>query len=380
MSKSNVSSPWKFQNVAPGDFCGWLSQQGTCCRDGSKYPHHTLECFDDHNVAYLVSDSSVQAADGRWVEGGAMSAVCAAWSPGGRFLVTGSGNHERALRLFDLQRKQFLSVFGYHDDDLYNRCWSQSGKYLASASRHQDPQLKLWKVDWLDIDQLDSVDHSQRTLFAPEELASKPIISMRQVAEISRICNHPYNDPYELCGSDQKLYGFHAVDINRANSLLITFASLVNSRGRIVVLSIPDLREAFQFEIEQRIESIGWSCDSRKVIFCSSESKAFTYGPIDPGQFCSPTANELPIGIADICKPHPWRSICAFSSGRWWRLDGHTSIGKISVIDLESLGSISELARCPPVVDMTWSRDGRSLYALCGDGTKISCEIDLDAH
>jgi hypothetical protein len=154
-------------------------------------------------------------------------------------------------------------------------------------------------------------------LFAPDELVSKPIISVQQVAEISRICNHPYNDPYLPLGADQGLYGFHAVDINHADSLLVTFASLADSRGRIVVLSIPDLKEAFQFEIEQRIECIGWSCDSRKVIFCSSEGKAFTYGPIDSDHFCSPTANELPIGIADICRPHPWRSICAFSAGKW---------------------------------------------------------------
>jgi hypothetical protein len=129
-------------------------------------------------------------------------------------------------------------------------------------------------VDWHDINQLDSVNHSQHSLFAPDELVSKPIISVRQVAEISRICNHPYNDPYLSLRADQGLYGFHAVDINHADSLLVTFASLADSSGRIVVLSIPDLREAFQFEIEQRIECIGWSCDSLKMIFCSSEGKA----------------------------------------------------------------------------------------------------------
>jgi WD40 repeat protein len=162
----------------------WLLEMGT---DGyprrvptaetvSKYPHHTLECFNDDSSSFRFSDSSVrEAIDGCWVEGGAMSAVCAAWSPGGRFLVTGSGNHERALRLFDLQRKQFLSVIGYHNDDLYNLCWSHSGKYLASASQHHGPQLKLWKVDWLDINQLDSVDRSQHSMFASDELVSKPI-------------------------------------------------------------------------------------------------------------------------------------------------------------------------------------------------------------
>ena len=377
MSISNVRFTWKSQNVAPGDGYGWLSPQGIYCRDVSKYPHHTLECFNDDSGSFRFSDSSVHAAiNGSWVEGGAMSAVSAAWSPGGRFLVTGSGNHERALRLFDLQRKQFLAVFGHHNDDLYNLCWSHSGKYLASASQHDSPQLKLWKVDWHDINQFDSVDHSQHSLFASDELVSKPINTVRQVAEISRICNHPFNDPYLPIGAEQGLYGFHAVDINDADSLLVTFASLADSSGRIVVLSIPDLREAFQFEIEQRIESIGWSCESRKVILCSSEGKAFTYGPIDPDHFCSPTANELPIGIADICKPHPLRSICAFSSGKWWRLDGHTSIGRISLVDLESLSVISELAPCPPVIDLTWSRDGRNLFALCGDGTRISCDID----
>ena len=381
MSTSNIRCTWKFQNVAPGDGYGWLSPQGIYCRDVSKYPHHSLECLNDDSSSFRLSDSSVQAAiDGGWVEGGAMSAVCAAWSPGGRFLVTGSGNHERALRLFDLQRKQFLSVLGHHNDDLYNLCWSHSGRYLASASQHDGPQLKLWRVDWHDINQLDNVNHSQPSLFTPDELVSKPIISVRQVAEISRICNHPYNDPYLPLGADQGLYGFHAVDINHADSILVTFASLADSRGRIVVLSIPDLKEAFQFEIEQRIECIGWSCDSRKVIFCSSEGKAFTYGPIDPDHSCYPTANELPIGIADICKPHPWRSICAFSSGKWWRLDGHTSIGRISLVDTESLSVISELAPCPPIVDITWSQDGRSLFALCGDGTRISCDIDLDTQ
>jgi WD40 repeat protein len=113
---------------------------GNLCRDVSKYSHHTLEYFSDDSSSFRLSDSSVHAAiDGGWVEGGAMSAVCAAWSPGGRFLVRGSGNHERALRLFDLQRKQFLSLFGHHNDDLYNLCWSHSGKYLASASQHDGP-------------------------------------------------------------------------------------------------------------------------------------------------------------------------------------------------------------------------------------------------
>jgi hypothetical protein len=214
---------------------------------------------------------------------------------------------------------------------------------------------------------LDAVDHSQDVLFRSDELESEPIISVRLASEISHLCNYPY-DLYSSHG----LYGFGLVDIDRSDSLLVTVASLKEAGQRIAVLSIPDLRELFQFEVAQRITDITWSYDSRYLVLCTAEYKAYRYGPIDAYVYSSPALEEIAVGQADRCRPHVGGPICAFSTGRWWMVDDHPSTGRISISDLDSGGVISELAAGSPVIDMIWARDGKRLLALCADGARIT--------
>jgi WD40 repeat protein len=356
-----INGPWTIDRTHPStNNRAWISPSGMGCRDASHFKEHLLSCWDDKGKSFLLRNASDHA------EG----AVCAAWSPGGQFLVTGSGNHERALRIFDLQRKQFLTVFGRHHDDLWNVCWSRSGRYIASTSQHHDPQLKLWNVHYLDANQLDAVDHSQEALFSSDELESEPIISVRIASEIAHLCNYPYN-LYSLHG----LYGFGPVDIDRNDSLLVTVASLKKAGQRIAVLSIPDLQQLFQFEVAHRIADIKWSYDSRHLVLCTAENKAYRYGPIDAYVYSSPALEEIPVGQADLCRPHPGGPVCAFSTGRWWMLDDHPSTGRISIADLDSGDVISEQSAGSPVIDMIWARDGRRLLALCADGARITYKL-----
>lgn len=363
MSDTEVKGPWTIDQTNRTSIpfsSAWISPSGMGCTDASSFKEHLLSCWDEKGSSFLLRNVS------EYAEG----ANCAAWSPGGRFLVTGSGNHERALRIFDLQRKQFLTVFGSHQDDLWNVCWSRSGRYIVSTSQHHDPQLKLWNLHYLDANQLDAVDHSQDALFSSDELESEPIIGVRLASEISHLCNYPYN-LHSLNG----LYGFGPVDIDRNDSLLVTVASLKAAGQRIAVLSIPDLRELFQFEVAHRITDIKWSYDSRHLVFCTAEYKVYKCGPIDAYVYSSPAIEEMAVGQTDLCQPHVWAPICALSSGRWWRLNDHPSTGRISMVDLASGRIISEIAPGSPVIDMIWNREGSHLHALCADGARIRYKL-----
>jgi eukaryotic-like serine/threonine-protein kinase len=68
------------------------------------------------------------------------SCFAMAFSPDGRYLVTGGGNE--ALQIWDAGSGREIGTLGTHEQDIQGVVFSQDGKYLASASG--DGIVKLW--------------------------------------------------------------------------------------------------------------------------------------------------------------------------------------------------------------------------------------------
>lgn len=354
---------WSTQKLASihGE-SAWISPRGTICYSRSKYKEHIIEFLEEDGSTFQIRHSQDYA------EG----PVSAAWSPGGRFFVTGSGNHERAIRVFDLHRRRFLEIAGHHKDNLYWMNWSQDGRYLVTASSGYDPELKVWQVVKRNQHEDDSVSHWQNELFTADSFDEKPAIELAQNTSISRICNFPHKFGTDgLCSFERPIVSF-------SDELIAVFASLkdwTNTPGRLVVLSLSDLRELFQFEVQFRVESIAWSLDHRSMFLCSTEDDAYRFGPFDPNEASQPKAKRLDIGSIDTCLQNPVLPVCAFSGGRWARLPNHAQNGRIVLFDLNSESVISDFRCDQPVVHSVWSADGRKLYAVCNDGTRVVCHL-----
>ena len=68
-----------------------------------------------------------------------------AWSPTARHLVAAWGGWLPKLHVFDLHGKVFLGGFGDFKNCPANIAWSDSGRYLAAASRGgREATLRLW--------------------------------------------------------------------------------------------------------------------------------------------------------------------------------------------------------------------------------------------
>lgn len=154
--------PWKSKSLFNGSsYWSSVSPFGQACTGRAvKVAYYENAYYADHlfyehviEIANLDgTDSLTLSAPAAfpYVEQGKQWAVataptCFAWSPSGRYLVTGSDNHEVALRLFDVEERRFVDCFGRHGDRLSHLAWSASGEYIASASHDYDPHLKLWQ-------------------------------------------------------------------------------------------------------------------------------------------------------------------------------------------------------------------------------------------
>jgi hypothetical protein len=132
----------------------------------------------------------------------------------------------------------------------------------------------------------------------------------------------------------------------------------------IVLLDVPALHRQNSFQAQGHITDLGWTFDSRQLIFCSSgQSYRLSTETMHP--------EALPFG-AELCACHPHFPLClCFSS--WLK---NSAKGRLFLVDLESLAVFDEYA-AEGVVDLRWSLDGSKAYAVTADGLAYIYEPPL---
>ena len=83
-----------------------------------------------------------------------------AFSPNGRYLVTGGGNG--ALQVWDAETGRKVGTLGTHDQDIRGVVFSRDGGHLATSSG--DGEVKLWDVTRLDKEYLDGKPAPRHTI------------------------------------------------------------------------------------------------------------------------------------------------------------------------------------------------------------------------
>ena len=348
---------WDYRQVVPEEvFFAKVSANGQVCRglDGPSREHHIIEvrdlCDEKKPAISIVAPAQWEYCDeaGTWRrtrEGHvAEAAVSVAWSPCGRYLVSGSGNHERALRLFDIARRAFVEVLGSHKDDLYHLAWSPDGRYLASASTGYDPRLRLWRCDW----------DPTSTLFGPT------LRRITALCELTELDEHPQQWLDKQSHSWRGLGGFTAMAFRPNGSDLAAVAILRDAPDLLVVLRLPDLIEHCRIVASSKshIRDLCWSRAGDQLLFTcdgrvfTAEVKSFAH--VQPEQ----------TGVyADLCAVHLRADLVAFAQGRY---EGGAYVGGlVEIREWPSLSAVSHYV-CPSgVCDLSWSADGTALWALC---------------
>jgi WD40 repeat protein len=217
----------------------------------------------------------VTSRDGS-VSNHAIAAVSAAWSADGRYAITGSGNSEDALRIFDVSERHFFGCIGRHYDDPFWIDWSPSGAYIASASSCYDPSIKLWHCQWED------------TLWGGR------LGPVTQVGERQTVSG--WDDPHPHIERLTSTYGFHYQAISPDDGLLAVVAS---KRGDgesqlLILLRMPELEEAFRREVQGCQGSIKWSPDGGVLCVPSSSETRFFDRSLRPiGAVAGPPGNPV---------------------------------------------------------------------------------------
>lgn len=299
---------------------------------------------------------------------------CFAWSPSGKYLVTGSYNHETALRLFDVLERRFVECFGRHGDMLVHLAWSGSGEYIASASRDWDPHLKLWRCSQYDgvfgraingIEQVGEVVSLEG--FPPQELDE----NAQRSHQLMWALNSSYHSGGYRPRSD--LQGFGALAFSPKSNQLAAVVHTRTKNDLVVILDVPTLKEIRRISTDGRVRSLSWMANGQALFF-SCNGKLFRT-LLHPG---NETSDADPVGEGfDLCSCHPFRDVVALARGDFVREDVDLKYvgGLISIRNLRDLSVISEYAAPSGIIDQCWSSDGSQLYAISYDGLGVQYEL-----
>lgn len=366
--------PWKLRSLFNGSsYHSSVSPFGEACTGRAvKVAHSKNAYYADHlfyehviEIANLDrTDSLTLSAPAAfpYVEQGKQWAVataptCFAWSPCGRYLVTGSDNHEVALRLFDLKERRFVECFGRHADSLFHLAWSASGEYLASSSEVRDPHLKLWRCTWSD------------------DLFGRAIHRIELVAETVSLSGVPKHLFDEIDREWRGLYGFDALAFDPKSKLLAVVSQIRGANDGIVIFDLPTLGETDRIATNGRVNDLSWTADGRFLLFTCDEKLFKVAG----------TGSKLPLVTNlefDLCACNPIRDVIALARGHFVQVaddQGHVDHkyegGLISIRKLSDLSVISEYAAPSGITGLCWSSDGSQLYAISYDGLGLQYEL-----
>jgi len=171
---------------------------------------------------------------------------CAAWSPCGRYLATGSacgskrspeyhcGEHR--LLVFDTATGDCREVAFLHRSRVTMAAWSTSGEFLASVSSARAPILRLWRCHW----QQGSLG---RELISTEligrwaGLPGMRITGDLEDAGVSR------EEVYELDARGLCSLGATGVAFSDDEKTLAVVMNMYDRRGLVVLLSVPELED-----------------------------------------------------------------------------------------------------------------------------------------
>ncbi|MGD0956011.1 MAG: hypothetical protein ABR953_04185 [Candidatus Acidiferrales bacterium] len=273
-----------------------------------------------------------------------------AYSPTARHLVAAWGAWPRELHVFDLHGKVFLGSFGQFANFPEAVAWSDSGKYLAAATGGgKDARLRLWEA----------LPESPLGMPFGGDAASE--MGAPQVEET------PGPQTREAESSDEGTFaGYGRSVFSPDDGALATVARIEGewADDSIVVLEVPTLRRQNSFQAQGHITDLGWTFDSRQLIFCSAgQSYRLSTETMQP--------EALPFG-AELCACHPHFPLCLCYSS-WLR---NSAKGRLFLVDLERLAVFDEYA-AEGVVDLRWSLDGSKAYAVTADGLAYIYEPPL---
>jgi WD40 repeat protein len=268
-----------------------------------------------------------------------------AWSPTARHLVAAWGGWLPELHAFDLHSKVFLGGFGDFKSFPSYMTWSDTGNYLAAASRGgAEARLRLWPA-------------SKQSAALP--FAADPVAELRAPSSSD---NWFQTQSVDAESGDEGVFsGFGRTAFSPDEG---TLASVVEIEGEwaddsIVLLDVPSLRRQQVIPAQGRITDLSWTPDSRQLIYCSA-GQAYRV----TGQSAEPSAEPqvLPFG-AELCACHPQLPLClCFSS--WLK---NSAKGRLFLVDLNRLTVFDEYA-AEGVVNIRWSLDGSKAYAVTADG------------
>jgi WD40 repeat protein len=284
-----------------------------------------------------------------------------AWSPTGRHLVVAWGAWPRNLHMFDLSAKMFLESFGEFKAFPSAMAWSEGRNYFAATSSGGvDAQLRLWEVSAEQIGSAMPVAANPASQLSQAECSEWP-----EWRENIASSGDPAAADAEFA-DEAAVAGFGRAAFSPDEGSL---ACVVQIEGEwaddsIAILEAPSLRKQSVFHAQGHITDLSWTYDSQQIIFCSAgQASRLAADTMEP--------EPLPFG-AELCACHPHLPICVcFSS--WLK---NSAKGRLFLVDLNVLKTFDERA-AEGVVDLRWSADGSTAYAVTSDGLAYLYEPPL---
>jgi WD40 repeat protein len=289
-----------------------------------------------------------------------------AWSPTGDYLVTGSGNPERLLRIYDLLQRRYRSAAGRHAGDLQAVAWSPRGAYIASSSTWSRPGLQLARCTWsrdmcftfqdpnqIDLD-LDLRDTTWGTY--PE-------------AEIQ--IEHEGTPPWESTDVPwESFYGFGSLGFSPDERWLAVGLIMRDRSPWVAVLSLPAMQPAtfFELPVACAVTDLEWNASSDRLFIASWTGLVFSAFPFSTNADARITT--LPLMARRLCRSRISDRLALVTSVAGDGI-GVEPGDTITILDGDTLVPHSCIQGCGHVNDLAWSTDDRHLFAVCRSGELV---------